>query len=92
MARPIHQVSVVEAKAHFSKWVREAERGGVVIVQRHGKDVAAVVPAAVADRLRRLRAGPEGGLAGLAGGWRGSDALANELESIRRSRSGVRLR
>ena len=88
-------ISVVEAKAHFSKWLREAERGGVVIIQRHGKDVAAVVPAADVDRLRRLRAaGPDGGLARLAGGWRGSDALANELASLKRSRQrcGVRLR
>jgi len=62
---------------------------------RRGKDVAAVVPAADVDQRRRLpAAGPEGGLAGLAGGWKGSDALANELASVKRSRPRrvVRLR
>ena len=86
-ARPIRPVSLVEAKARFSECVREAEAGGVVLIRRHGKAVAAVVPAEDVERLRRLRAaGPEGGLASLAGGWKGSDALVASLATLRRSK------
>jgi len=85
--RPVHPVSVVQAKAHFSECVREAEAGGVVLIRRHGKAVAAVVPAADVERLQRLRsAGPEGGLAGLAGGWAGSEELVRNVRELRRSR------
>ena len=86
-APAIHPVSVVEAKARFSECVREAEAGGVVLIRRHGKAVAAVVAAADVEVLRRLRAaGPEGGLASLAGGWRGSEELVRKVRQIRRSR------
>lgn len=86
-ARPVHPVSVVEAKARFSECVREAEAGGVVLIRRHGKAVAAVVPAEDVESLRRLRAaGPEGGLASLAGGWKGSDELVASVASLRRSK------
>jgi prevent-host-death family protein len=86
-ARPIHPVSVVEAKARFSECVREAEAGGVVLIRRHGKAVAAVVPAADVERLQRLKAaGPEGGLASLAGGWPGSEELVQRIRELRRSR------
>ncbi len=85
-ARTIHPVSVVEAKARFSEYVREAEAGGFVLIRRHGKAVAAVVPATDVERLQRLRAaGPEGGLASLAGGWPGSDELVREVRQVRRS-------
>jgi hypothetical protein len=59
---------------------------------RRGKDVTAVVAAGSVDQPRA--AGREDGLAGLAGGWRGSDALAKELASLKRSRPRrvVRLR
>ncbi len=84
--RPIRPVSVVEAKARFSEVVREAEAGAIVMIRRHGRDVAAVVPAKDAERLSRLRAaGPEKGLAAVAGGWRGSEDLVARLDAIRRS-------
>jgi len=86
-ARPIHPVSVVEAKARFSECVREAEAGGVVLIRRHGRSVAAVVSAADVERLQRLKAaGPEGGLASLAGGWAGSEDLVRNVRDLRRSR------
>lgn len=94
-ARPIHPVSLVEAKTRFSECVREAEAGGVVLIRRHGKAVAAVVSAEDVERLRRLRAaGPEGGLASLAGGWPGSDELVRKVRKLRRSkpRKAPRLR
>ncbi len=44
----------------------------------------AVTAAAGVEKVRA--AGREDGLAGLAGGWRGSDALVKELTSLKRSR------
>lgn len=77
---------VAEAKATFGECLRQAERGAPVIVTRHGKTVAAIVSMEDYERLRRLRAaGPEGGLASLAGGWKGSDELVEAVRQIRRS-------
>jgi prevent-host-death family protein len=85
-AKPVHPVSVVEAKARFSEVVREAEAGGIVVIRRHGRDVAAVVSSGDVEQLRRLRAvGPEKGLASVAGGWKGSEALADRVDAIRRT-------
>lgn len=82
----VRAVSVVEAKARFSEVVREAEAGGIVMIRRHGRDVAAVVPAKDAERVGRLRAaGPEKGLAAVAGGWKGSEELVERVDAIRRS-------
>lgn len=75
------EVSIARAKATLSAQVRAAERGEPIVITRHGKPVAALVPASDLERLERLRAaGPEGGLASVAGGWEGSDELANWLE------------
>ena len=81
-------VSVVEAKAHFSKWLRAAEDGTSVVITRHGRPVAALVPSEDLENLQRLRAarGPTG-LAGLAGGWEGSDELVKSLARHRRSKA-----
>lgn len=85
-ARPIRPVSIVEAKARFSEVVREAEAGGIVMIRRHGRNVAAVVPADDAERMSRLRAaGPEKGLVSVAGAWKGSEDLVSQLGAIRRS-------
>ncbi len=79
-------LSIVEAKSHFSDCVRAAETGNPVVITRHGKPVVAVVPAADLRRLNALRAaGPEAGLAGLVGGWAGSDEMADILSASRRS-------
>ena len=78
MAKPAGTVSVVEAKARFSEIVRQAEAGAIVMIRRHGRDVAAVVPAKDAERVGRLRAaGPEKGLASVAGGWKGAEDLVS---------------
>jgi len=46
----------------------------------------ALVPPGDLECLRRLRAaGPDGGLASLAGGWDGSDELAAVLDAQTRS-------
>lgn len=82
-------LSAARAKAEFAEWVRKAEAGEAVVITRHGRPVAALVPADDVRQLERLRAaGPEAGLAGLAGGWRGSRDLVTAAAGIRRS--GVR--
>ena len=82
---PGRKLTVAEAKAKFAEAVRAAEAGEPVVITRHGKPVAAVVPAADLDLLRRLRAaGPEGGLASVAGGWEGSDELADLIDATPR--------
>ena len=57
------------------------------MVTLHGKTVAAIVSMEDYERLERLKAaGPQGGLASLAGGWNGSDDLVEAALSVRRSR------
>ena len=78
----VKSLSVAEIKATLSECIREVESGEAVVITRHGKPVAALVRAEDLDHLRRLRAaGPEGGLASLAGGWESSDELVHLLES-----------
>ena len=73
-------VSIAKAKATLSDCIRDVEAGSSVLITRHGKPVAALVRASDFYRLDRLRkAGPEGGLASLAGGWEGSDELVRIL-------------
>jgi len=82
------RLSAAEAKAHFSECLRAAEQGRDVVITRHGKVVAALVSAAEVAQLRRLRAaGPRAGLAGVAGGWKGSDELVERLGELGRTRS-----
>ena len=82
------RVSVAEAKAEFSRCVRDVENGESPVITRHGTPVAALVRPEDLQRLDRLRAaGPEGGLASLAGGWEGSEEFVQLLQrSPRRSR------
>ena len=81
-------VSVAEIKATLSEQIRAAEHGGTVLITRRGRPVAALVSADELERLRRLQSvGPEGGLASVAGGWKGSDELADLIAvSPRRGR------
>lgn len=79
--------AVAEIKARFSEFVREAERGEPVVITRNGKPVAALVGTDELERLQRLRAaGPEAGLASVAGGWEGSDELVTLLADSRRTK------
>jgi prevent-host-death family protein len=84
-------ISVAEAKATFSECIRQVEAGSPVLITRHGKLVAALVHPGELDHLERLRkAGPEGGLASIAGGWEGSEDLARVLnESARQGQREV---
>ena len=74
-------ISVAKAKATFSDCIRQVEVGSPVLITRHGKPVAALVRAEDLEHLERLRkAGPESGLAGIAGGWENSEELAIILD------------
>ena len=69
--------TIVDAKAHFSRCLRDAENGEPVVLTRHGRPVAVLVSVELFEQLERLRAaGPETGLVGLAGGWEGSEEVA----------------
>jgi len=82
----MRQVPVSEAKARFSDFVRAVERGEFLIITRHDKPVAALVRPDNIEQLDRLRAaGPEGGLASLAGGWEGTDELAQIITETPRT-------
>jgi len=78
-------ISLAEAKATLSECIREAERGKEVLITRHGKPVAALVRAKDLENLERLKkAGPEGGLASLAGGWDESEEFVRNLDESSR--------
>lgn len=66
------QVSTVQAKAHFSALVAEVAYGGErIIIERHGRPLAALVSIADLERLKQgqiLSAEPRGALA-LVGAW-----------------------
>jgi len=79
-------VSAAEAKMRFGAYLREAERGQPVVITRHQKPVAALVPAEDVQQLARLRAaGPQAGLAGVAGGWKGSEAVVRRVARLHRT-------
>ena len=74
-------ISVAKAKATFSDCIRQVEAGSSVLITRHGKPVAALVRPGELEHLERLKkAGPESGLASIAGGWENSEELAAILE------------
>ncbi|CAN5795483.1 hypothetical protein BH23GEM9_BH23GEM9_15880 [soil metagenome] len=86
-------LSVAEAKATLSDAIREVEAGGTVLITRRGQPVAALVRPEDVAVLERLRAaGPEGGLASVAGGWEGSEELVTNIAAAaRRGRRRVPL-
>ena len=77
--------SVSEVKAKLSEYIRDAQRGDPVVITRHGQAIAALVGSEELETLERLRsAGPQGGLASVAGGWEDSDDLVRILETSSR--------
>ena len=80
------KISIAEAKAQLSGCIRQVESGNSLLITRHGKAVAALVPPEDLQELDRLRkAGPQGGLASLAGGWKDSEELVHLVEKTTRS-------
>jgi prevent-host-death family protein len=49
-------ISIAEAKARFSELVKRAQAGEEIVVTRHGRPVARVMPPAVEDELPRIGA------------------------------------
>ena len=79
------KISLAEAKTHLSSCIRTAETNEPVIITRHGKPVVALVKAEDLAHLQRLRqAGPQQGLASIAGGWENSEELADILDNSQR--------
>ena len=77
--------SVSEVKAKLSGYIRDAQRGDPIVITRHGQAIAAIVGSDELQTLQRLRsAGPEGGLASVAGGWEDSDDLVRILKTSSR--------
>jgi prevent-host-death family protein len=82
---PRKVLSLAEAKATLSEAIREVKAGSPVLITRHGKPVAALVRAEDLATLERLRAaGPQQGLASIAGGWEGSDELVESVAAAPR--------
>jgi prevent-host-death family protein len=79
------QISLAEAKATLSECIRKVESGKTLLITRHGKPVAALVRAKDLENFERLKkAGPEGGLASLAGGWKDSEKFVRILDESSR--------
>jgi prevent-host-death family protein len=88
-------LSVAEAKAALSDAIRDVEGGNTVLITRRGKPVAALVRAEDLEMLERLQAaGPQQGLASIAGGWKDSDDLVASIEATPRRgrRQSVKLK
>jgi prevent-host-death family protein len=50
MAIPVITVGAFEARTHFSSLLKCVERGEEVLITRHGKAIARLIPVAAADR------------------------------------------
>lgn len=48
----MREVQSSEAKAKFAEYLDAVERGETIVVKRHGKAIAHIVPAPAADRER----------------------------------------
>ncbi len=82
----MRHISLSEAKALFSDCIRAVEQGELLIITRHDKPVAAIVRPQDIEQLERLRrAGPEGGLASLAGGWEDSTEVLQVIAETPRT-------
>jgi prevent-host-death family protein len=76
-------LSAAEAKTHFAEALRRAEGGGVVVITRYGKPVAALVSADDLLDVHRLRASsPREGLASLVGRFEDGEEFADEVDRV----------
>ena len=80
------QLSAAQAKSQLADCLRKVEHGEAGIITRHGKPVAALVAVDRVALSKRKGARAGAGLAGLAGGWTGSEDLVKALGKFRRTR------
>ena len=80
------RLSAAQAKSRLADCLRKAERGESVIITRNGKPVAALVAVNRVKLPKPKNARTGAGLAGLAGGWKGSEDLVKSLVELRRTR------
>jgi prevent-host-death family protein len=83
----VRTVTAAQAKSELAECIRKAESGEQVIITRHGKPVAVLVAAERVASIAGGRGRAGGGLAALAGGWKGSAELVRTLAQLRRSRA-----
>lgn len=81
------KLSAAQAKSQLADCLRRAESGEPVIITRHGKPVAALVGVDRVALPERRGVRAAGGLADLAGGWKGSEHLVKALAKLRRTRA-----
>lgn len=75
-------VPVAEAEAHLDDLLKAVGEGETVVLTRNGRPVATLIP----PRTQAPGEPEKKGLASLAGGWEGSDELADLVEEIRAAR------
>ena len=58
----MRSIQAAEAKAHLSSLLDEVERGEIIVITRHGKPIARIVPEAEQRqaKIARFKAGIEG--------------------------------
>jgi len=83
----VRKLSAAQAKSQLADCLRKAENGEAVIITRHGKAVAALVAIERIALPKQQKNARGAGLAGLVGGWRGSEDLVKALGKLRRTRS-----
>ncbi|MBT9582740.1 type II toxin-antitoxin system prevent-host-death family antitoxin [bacterium] len=82
--------TAAQAKSHFADSLRAAEEGGVVVITRYGKPVAALVHFSELENLDRLRnQSSQDGLGGLLHRWDDANEFTQPLDQIERSSSGT---
>jgi prevent-host-death family protein len=79
-------VTAAQAKSALAECIRKAESGETLIITRHGKPVAVLVAPGRIASIAGGRSRRGGGLAPLAGGWKGSEDFVRTLAKLRRSR------
>lgn len=82
-------VPITEIEAQPGSWFRVAEAGESILVTRQGRTVAVVLPASRFEEQEKgtaLQPESRAGLAGLAGGWEGSEELVKLIGRNRRPR------
>jgi len=79
------EISLTKAKAHLSSCIRTVETGEPITITKYGKPIVALVKISDFTLLNQShQKGQEKGLASIAGGWNGSEELANILDESTR--------